>query len=257
MTGSLLLDHVVDSLWGVTVIGALASWRGGENELGNYRAPTATAYAYSSYMPGPFAPGAGLSLTGFAGHDRDALHGDAAHNGEQTSALFRAAGNLSLEWSTDWIGVERSMPLDRLYVAMVGHVEVPVRMLIGASVLLALIGGLGLASMMTVNVLERTRELGVMRAIGAKPLVILKVIVGEGVLTAAMSWFVALLLSLPLTRAIGLLAARMFGAPLPFTVSLAATTGWLGFVLAIAGIASAAPALRASRLVVRQALAYE
>jgi putative ABC transport system permease protein len=155
------------------------------------------------------------------------------------------------------IGVERSMPLDRLYVAMVGHVEVPVRMLIAASVLLALIGGLGLASMMTVNVLERTRELGVMRAIGANPVVILKVIVGEGVLTAVMSWFVAVLLSLPLTRALGLLATRMFGAPLPFTTSVVAATVWLGLVLVIAAVASAAPALRASRLVVRQALAYE
>jgi putative ABC transport system permease protein len=155
------------------------------------------------------------------------------------------------------IGVERSMPLDRLYVAMVGHVEVPVRMLIAASVLLALIGGLGLASMLTVNVLERTRELGVMRAIGATPLVILKIIVGEGVLTAAMSWFVALLLSLPLTRALDMLAAQMFGAPLPFTISVMAAAMWLGLVLVIAATASAAPALRASRLVVRQALAYE
>jgi putative ABC transport system permease protein len=155
------------------------------------------------------------------------------------------------------IGVERSMPLDRLYVAMVGHVEVPVRMLIAASVLLALIGGLGLASMLTVNVLERTRELGVMRAIGATPLVILKIIVGEGVLTAAMSWFVALLLSLPLTRALDMLAAHMFGAPLPFTISVMAAAMWLGLVLVIAATASAAPALRASRLVVRQALAYE
>ena len=155
------------------------------------------------------------------------------------------------------IGVERSMPLDRMYVVMVGHVEVPVRMLIAASVLLALIGGLGLASMITVNVLERTRELGVMRAIGARPIVILEVIVGEGVLTAAISWFVALLLSLPLTRALGLTAARMFGAPLPFTISVLAATAWLGLVLVIAAVASAAPALRASRLVVRQALAYE
>jgi putative ABC transport system permease protein len=155
------------------------------------------------------------------------------------------------------IGVERSMPLDRLYVAMVGHVEVPVRMLIAASALLALIGGLGLASMMTVNVLERTRELGVMRAIGARPLVILKVIVGEAVFTTAMSWFVALFLSLPLTRALDLFAARMFGAPLPFTVSVVAAATWLALVLVIAAIASAAPALRATRLVVRHALAYE
>jgi putative ABC transport system permease protein len=155
------------------------------------------------------------------------------------------------------IGVERGMPLDRLHTAMIGHVEVPVAMLVSAAVLLALIGGLGLASMMTVNVLERTRELGVMKAIGAVPSVILKIIVGEAVLIAAMSWLLALLLSLPLTRAIGLRAGMMFGAPLPFTVSIFAAAGWLGLVLVIAVAASALPASRAARLVVREALAYE
>jgi putative ABC transport system permease protein len=155
------------------------------------------------------------------------------------------------------ISVERNMPLGRLHAAMIGHVEVPVRMLIAASVLLALIGGIGLASMMTVNLLERTRELGVMKAIGATPVIILKVIVGEGVLVATMSWFLALLLSLPLTRALGLLAGSMFGAPLPFTISMLAGAAWLGLVIVIAAAASAAPALRASRLVVREALAYE
>src|SRR5262249_39948656 len=120
------------------------------------------------------------------------------------------------------IVVEKSMPLDRLHRALAGHVEVPVRMLIAASMLLALIGGLGLASMMTVNVLERTRELGVMRAIGARSGIILRVIIGEGVFTAALSWVVALLLSLPLIRVLGLTAVNMFGAPLPFIVSGAA-----------------------------------
>jgi len=155
------------------------------------------------------------------------------------------------------IGVERGMPLDRLYAAMVGHVEVPIAMLVAASILLALIGGLGLASMMTVNVLERTREIGVMKAVGAVPAVILKIIVGEGVMIAATSWLLALLLSLPLTRAIGLLAGGMFGAPLPFTVSIFAAVTWLGLVLVIAAAASAVPALRAARLVVREALAYD
>lgn len=155
------------------------------------------------------------------------------------------------------IGVERSMPLERLHAAMIGHVEVPVAMLVAASVLLATIGGLGLASMMTVNVLERTRELGIMKALGAAPAVLLKVIVGEGVLIAAISWLLALLVSLPLTWVVGRFAAGMFGAPLPFIVSTFAATAWLGLALAIAVAASAAPALRAARLIVREALAYE
>jgi len=74
---------------------------------------------------------------------------------------------------------------------------------------------------------------------------------------AATSWLLALFLSLPLTRAVGLQAGGMFGAPLPFTVSIFAAAAWLGLVLVIAAAASAAPASRAARLVVREALAYE
>jgi putative ABC transport system permease protein len=80
---------------------------------------------------------------------------------------------------------------------------------------------------------------------------------GERIFIAVLSWALGLILSLPLTRALGLLGAYMFGAPLPFTVSVVATGIWLGLVLAIAAAASSAPATRASRLVVQQALAYE
>ncbi len=154
------------------------------------------------------------------------------------------------------IAVQRSMPLDRLHAAMVGHVEVPVGMLIAVSVLLAAIGGIGLAAMTTVNVLERTRELGVMKAIGARPQTIVAVIAGEAALVGAASWVIAVLLALPLTAAIGLLGRMMLGT-LPFVVSLPAAAAWAGATIAIALVASAAPALRAGRLVVREALAYE
>lgn len=155
------------------------------------------------------------------------------------------------------IRVQRSMPPDRLHAAMMGRVELPVGILVAASVLLAFVGGLGLASTTTVNVLERTRELAVMRTIGAVPAVVLRVIVGEAAIVAAMSWLLALLLSLPLTRAVGKVAGTMFSAPLPFTVSIGAAAIWLGLALVIAAAASAVPASRATRLVVREALAYE
>jgi hypothetical protein len=98
LTGSLQLDHIIDNIWGPTVLGAVASWRGGENDLHSYRAPSATAYGYASYLLGPFAPAAGLSASGWTAHDRD-------QGTEQASALFNVAANASLEWSTDWVAV--------------------------------------------------------------------------------------------------------------------------------------------------------
>jgi putative ABC transport system permease protein len=154
------------------------------------------------------------------------------------------------------IGVERAFGIEALYEALVGHVEVPVSMLVSAAVLLAVIGGLGLASMMTIAVVERTREIGVMKAIGAVPSVIVRMIVAEGLFVAGLSWVVSLIAALPLIYAIGRLGTSMFGMPLPFIVSLPGAAIWLGLVVTISLVASAVPALRASSLVVRQALAY-
>jgi putative ABC transport system permease protein len=154
------------------------------------------------------------------------------------------------------IQIERAMPVDTLYLALVGHVEVPVTMLIAAAVLLALIGGLGLASMMTVNVLERTREIGVMKAVGATPATVLKIVVGEGLFTAGLSWLLAMAVALPLIALIGLSGTVMFGTALPFIVSAMGAGIWLAVVFVIALIASAVPAWSASRLAVREALAY-
>ncbi len=154
------------------------------------------------------------------------------------------------------VGIERAFGIETLYEALVGHVEVPVSMLVSAAVLLASIGGLGLASMMTIAVVERTREIGVMKAIGAVPGVIVRMIVAEGFFVAGLSWLVSLIAALPLIYGIGRLGSSMFGMPLPFILSLPAAAVWLGLVVTISFVASAVPALRASQLVVRQALAY-
>lgn len=106
-TASLVLDHTIDNLWGPIVLGGTANWRGGTNNLGSYRGPSASVYSYAGVLLGPFVPAAGLSVTGFAASDRD-------FGEPQALPYASAAANVSLEWSTDWMALllAGSLPYD-------------------------------------------------------------------------------------------------------------------------------------------------
>lgn len=98
LTASLTLDHTMDEVWGVIVLGGLLSYRGGENELGSFRAPLASVYGYAGYFAGPLVPALGLSFSAFTEADRD-------RGMEQNVPTVLVSANASLEWSTDWIAV--------------------------------------------------------------------------------------------------------------------------------------------------------
>jgi putative ABC transport system permease protein len=126
------------------------------------------------------------------------------------------------------------------------------------AVLIALIGGLGLMSTMSINVLERTREIGVMRAIGASNGNIQSIVIVEGMVIGLISWIISLALSVPLTTAmtsgVGVL---LFGKPLTMVYGWDGIFLWLIGILGIGILASALPARGASRLTVKDTLAYE
>ncbi len=126
------------------------------------------------------------------------------------------------------------------------------------ALLLAAVGGLGLTGAMSVNVLERTREIGVMRAIGASTGAIVRIVIFEGVFIGLISWAQGALLAAPISRflsdTIGTLIVR---SPLSYEFSAPGVMIWLAVVVAVSAAASLAPALNASRISVREALAYE
>jgi putative ABC transport system permease protein len=126
------------------------------------------------------------------------------------------------------------------------------------ALLLALVGGLGLMGTMSINVLERTREIGVLRAIGAPNRGVAWVFIREGIAIGLLSWLLGSLLAWPLSKLMSqAVGALMTGAPLTFTYSTGGMIGWLVLVLVLSGLASFLPARSAARLTVREVLAYE
>ncbi|TMR17359.1 ABC transporter permease [Nonomuraea turkmeniaca] len=138
-----------------------------------------------------------------------------------------------------------------------GHLGPVIVILLGIALPLGVIGAIGLASTMSANVLDRTREFGVMHAIGARPKTVRRIVVAEGVFLALASCLVAVLPVLALTAVLGASFGNLFmSAALPFRVSLPAVGIWVALVIVGSILATDAAATRASRITVREALTY-
>lgn len=130
--------------------------------------------------------------------------------------------------------------------------------LIVMSAIIGGVGGLGLMTTMSLNVLERRREMGVMRALGATPRIIWLMIVAEGIVIGLLSWTIAALLAWPISKVAGNFIVRMmFRSGLDFTFEPLGLLIWIVVSISLSAAASFLPAWKASRVTVREALAYE
>jgi putative ABC transport system permease protein len=153
------------------------------------------------------------------------------------------------------LGVRAAIGAHRFADAQGGHVAILVLALGFIAALMSVVGLLGLASALAVSAGERTREFGVMRALGASRALALRIVVAEGLVIGAASWVLALAASLPLSAVVGGVLASISTQDLAPRVSPGAAAALLAATLLGAFAASLAPALRASRWTVRQALA--
>ena len=141
---------------------------------------------------------------------------------------------------------------------IIARFEVLIVFLLVMAVLLAVVGAIGLTGTMSLNVLERTREIGVMRAIGASDGSVFQIVVVEGLLIGLISWCFGALLAYPLGKllsdAIGNITMK---TAMDYAFSVNGMVGWLVIASVLAVIASLLPARNASRVSVRDVLAYE
>lgn len=136
--------------------------------------------------------------------------------------------------------------------------DILITFLLIMALLIAVVGGMGLMGAMSINVLERTREIGVMRAIGAATGAIIQIVLVEGLLIGLISWAQGVLLGWPIGRLMSDQVGLAFlDSPLEFQYSAQGAATWLAAALLISALASFWPAHNAARLSVREVLAYE
>lgn len=168
-----------------------------------------------------------------------------------TSAVEEHFDRVDIEVTNTFLVEDERQEIDAAF-------GIVVALLMIMTVLLATVGGLGLMGTMSLNVMDRVREIGVMRAFGASSKMISRTVIIEGLLIGMMSWILAIGLSLPissfLARAVGI---SFMDYPIPATTSPGGIFAWAVIVIVISIEASLLPALRAARLTVTEVLAYE
>ncbi|NWG05946.1 MAG: ABC transporter permease [Chloroflexi bacterium] len=140
----------------------------------------------------------------------------------------------------------------------VESLDILVVFLLIMAILTAIVGSMGLAGTMGMNVLERTREIGITRAIGADDRARIRTVIAEGVVIGLISFALAIVLSVPFTYGLSyIVSSAVFQTPIAVVFTYLGYAIWLGLVLALSTVASILPARNAARLTIREVLAYE
>ena len=138
------------------------------------------------------------------------------------------------------------------------HLDVIVVALLTLALLMVFVGSLGMASGISASVVERTREIGILRAIGGQPKAIRTILASEALVMALTGWALALLFAQPFSR----LLTDYFGTtlveyPFDYRGSITGVALSLALTISLAVLASLVPARMVSRQSVKEAIAYE
>ncbi len=158
--------------------------------------------------------------------------------------------------------------LDVLYVmsqaervkVIYDHLNIILTTIVMLALTVLVVSALGMASATGINIMERTREIGVLRAIGATPEMIYKLFVAEGMIISVASVFLGLLLAWPLSLAASpFFGSLMLGSGASLRFAFSAGGFWITLVTTIlfGWLASRIPARKAITVSTREALAYE
>lgn len=128
--------------------------------------------------------------------------------------------------------------------------------LIGVSAIAMIVGGIGIMNAMITSVMEKTKEIGIMKALGASNYTILMIFIIEAALIGLIGGAMGTILGYGLSQIISFFVSES-GMILQGVISLEITLIGLGFSTIVGVISGYLPALRAANLDPIEALRYE
>ena len=130
--------------------------------------------------------------------------------------------------------------------------------LVGIAGISLLVGGIGIMNTMYTSVLERTKEIGTMKAIGAKNSDILQIFLFESGLLGLVGGTIGVVLGIGLGKSVEYIATIALDTNLvQASITLPLVFGALGFSFFIGSISGIFPAFQAAKLKPADALRYE
>jgi putative ABC transport system permease protein len=153
----------------------------------------------------------------------------------------------------------RQITTSRLAARVIrNHLGAIVVMLGFVAAIMMFISGLGMASGISTSVIERTRELGVLRAIGATPMAILRMLSVEGLAVAMTGCALAMVIADPLSRRLeAFFGDGIVEYPFDHKFSFEGMAICFGIAALLSIIATLGPARLVTRGEVAQAVNYE
>jgi putative ABC transport system permease protein len=188
------------------------------------------------YLPFQQNPGQNLTLVARTSSDPRTFAGAVRR---EVSAIDNNLPVSNIKFMDEIIGKSVAQP--RVYALLLG-------IFAGLALILATIGIYGV---MSYTVIQRTHEIGIRMALGARPRDVLKLIVKQGMVLGGLGVIIGLLVSFAVTR---VLASQLYGISTTDPVTFAAISLLLIFVAVIACVI---PALRATKVNPMVAVRYE
>lgn len=124
------------------------------------------------------------------------------------------------------------------------------------AIIIALVGSVGLANALVMSVLERRREIGILRSMGAVSRKVAQVFWAEGLTLGGLAWVLALILGLPASWGLLQIQAQLL-APVPFAFNPLYLVWMLVAIFVLASLACIGPVFAATRVKIAQTLRYE